>query len=157
MFGQEDRAVTERDQEILAEVRDRLYDWSPLRESGAPIGIEVDNGVVTLRGWVMSRSQKRAAERLASEVPGVTEVRNELFSDDELILAVAAALAADERTAHDFPGVHIGAYMGRITLTGHVASQEESEIAEDVAARVPGVRSVDNRLVVQAVAMAAAA
>ncbi len=146
MFGLADIAHSERDYEILARVRDRLYRFNPTREVGAPIGIEVQEGVVTLTGWVKTLSHKKMAERLAAGVEGVREVRNLLFCDDELIPAVARALAEDPRTVHDFPGVQVASYLGHVILTGYVASQGEWDIADDVVAHVPGVRSVDNRL-----------
>ncbi|HEY66415.1 MAG TPA: BON domain-containing protein [Caldilineae bacterium] len=146
MFGQPELAHSESDREILVEVRERLYKYNPIREVGAPVGIEVKDGVVTLTGWVRALSHKRMAERLAAEVEGVREVRNQLYCDDELIPAVARALAEDPRTAHDFPGVQVSSYLGHIMLTGYVTSQEEWDIADDVVVNVPGVRDVDNRL-----------
>ena len=146
MFGQPDVAHSERDHDILVEVRDRLYKYDPIREIGAPIGIVVQDGVVTLTGWVRALSHKKRAAQLAAEVAGVQEVRNQIFCDDELVPATARALAEDPRTAHDFPGVQVSSYLGRVVLSGYVASQEEWDIADDVVARVPGVRSVDNRL-----------
>ncbi len=146
MFGQPDTAHSERDHDILVEVRDRLYGYAPIREVGAPVGIEVRDGVVTLTGWVRALSHKKMAQRLAAEVEGVKEVRNQLFCDDELVPAVARALAEDPRTVHDFPGVRVSSYLGHVVLAGYVASQEEWDIADDVVVNVPGVRSVDNRL-----------
>ncbi len=146
MFGQADVAHSERDQRILFEIRDRLYKWNPIREVGAPVGIEVKDGLVTLTGWVRTLSHKKGAERLVVEIEGAREVRNQLFCDDELAPAVARALAEDPRTVHDFPGVQVFSHLGHVTLTGYVASQEEWDIADEVAAKVPGVRSVDNRL-----------
>jgi len=146
MFGQPDIARSERDRGILMEVRDRLYKYDPVREIGAPIGIEVRDGVVTLTGWVRALSHKKRVAQLVAGVTGVQEVHNRLFCDDELVPAVARALAEDPRMAHDFPGVHISSYLGRVVLSGYVAGQEEWNTVDDVAARVPGVRSVDNRL-----------
>jgi osmotically-inducible protein OsmY len=146
VFGQIDVAHSGQDHEILANLRNRLYRFNPIREVGAPVGIEVREGVVTLTGWVKTLSHKKMAERLAAEVEGVREVRNQLFCDDELIPAVARALAEDPRTVHNFPGVQVASYLGHVILTGYVASQEEWDLADDVVAHVPGVRSVDNRL-----------
>jgi len=146
VFGQPDIAHSERDQEILADVRDRLYRFNPIREVGAPVGIEVKDGTVTLTGWVRALSHKKMAAQIAAEVEGVREIRNQLYCDDELVPAAARALAEDPRTVHDFPGVQVSAYLGHIVLTGYVASQEEWDIADDVVAHVPGVRDVDNRL-----------
>lgn len=46
--------------------------------SAATIDVEAEQGVVRLRGVVDTETQRRRAARLAREVPGVVQVRNEI-------------------------------------------------------------------------------
>jgi osmotically-inducible protein OsmY len=73
------RRTDERLKEIICErlTEDPFIDASD-------ITVDVANGAVTLQGSVLARPQKHAAEDLAAEVSGVTEIHNELRigSDD---------------------------------------------------------------------------
>ena len=69
-----------------------------MRTSRPEITVTVDDGVVTLSGYVSSASIKGMASILAGSVDGVSEVVNELLADPDLERSVALALAQDERT-----------------------------------------------------------
>jgi osmotically-inducible protein OsmY len=47
--------------------------------TGTWVGVKADDGHVTLKGMVDKRSEIERAEEIASEVPGVKEVKNELI------------------------------------------------------------------------------
>jgi hypothetical protein len=64
------------DQRIEQEVVQRLADAGWVDASD--VEVEVSDGVVTLRGDVEARAERRAAEEIASEVAGVVDVVNEL-------------------------------------------------------------------------------
>jgi hyperosmotically inducible periplasmic protein len=64
------------DDEIYDEVRVRLAGDRDVR--GGAFEVEVEDGVVTLKGKVRRERQKQRAERLARRVKGVTKVINEL-------------------------------------------------------------------------------
>ncbi|NPA90330.1 MAG: BON domain-containing protein [Chloroflexi bacterium] len=138
------------DEELQEQVYHMLnHVYPPFRELLLPIEVEVKDGVVTLTGWVRTSTMKHMATKLAAEVPGVKEVHNCLVADDELERAVAAALEAEPSLEDDFPGIHVDALAGAITLWGYVSSEEDKRRAEEIAAQVDGVRKVINDLKVR--------
>jgi hypothetical protein len=64
------------DVRVHDEVCARLTDDS--RVDASAIEVSVEEGVVTLRGMVADRAQKRRAERIAEHAHGVEDVMNEL-------------------------------------------------------------------------------
>jgi len=78
--GKGPRGYHRSDDRIREEVSDRLEQHSWLDAS--ELDVEVQEGVVTLRGDVDDRRQKRMAEDIAEQVPGVKDVRNELRVHD---------------------------------------------------------------------------
>ena len=69
-------------------------------------------------------------------------------SDAEVTAAVRSRLVAD--TSVEATGIDVTTAGGRVTLTGFVASFAERDRAGRLAAAVPGVMAVDNRLAVKA-------
>ncbi|MEW5872830.1 MAG: BON domain-containing protein [Chloroflexota bacterium] len=65
-------------------------------------------------------------------------------SDENLRAAILAAFAADERTA--IAGLRLGVLNGIVHLAGKVDTLERRAAAEEIAAEVPGVRGVVNRI-----------
>jgi osmotically-inducible protein OsmY len=63
---------------------DQIYDRVRVKLAGDPVvkggglEVQVEDGVVTLKGTVKEEKQKKKAERLAKKVKGVTKVINEL-------------------------------------------------------------------------------
>ncbi len=136
------------------ELRERVYyvlnhTYPPLRELLLPIAVEVEDGVVTLKGWVRTPAMKHMATKLALEVPGVKDVRNQLIADDELEREVALALERDPALEDDFPGIFVDALAGAVTLWGHVSSEENKARAQEIAQSIHGVRKVINDLKVK--------
>jgi osmotically-inducible protein OsmY len=69
-----------KDDDIRYEVAGRVYS-NPLFSYGkmpGPVHIIVENGRVTLTGWVPSEGDRQLAEMIASAVPGVVRVENRL-------------------------------------------------------------------------------
>lgn len=64
------------DEKIYDELNDRLTDHPAI--DATDMEVFVEEGIVTLKGFVRSRQQKRMAEDLAEFATGVREVRNEL-------------------------------------------------------------------------------
>jgi hyperosmotically inducible protein len=62
---------------IAAKVKSELATESGLA-SAAHVNVEVRSGVVQLSGFVSSADEKREAEQIASQVAGVTDVRNSI-------------------------------------------------------------------------------
>ena len=72
--GRGPKGYQRSDDRIKEQVSDRLMDDDDVDAS--EISIEVKNGEVTLTGTVNSREEKRAAEEIVEQAPGVREVQN---------------------------------------------------------------------------------
>ena len=90
------------DAEIQAEVLSELK-WEP-RVQAPEIGVAVQDGVVTLTGWVDSYTKRWAAEEAAHRVRGVRAVANDIEvrlpssgerTDAEIAAAAVRALQWD--------------------------------------------------------------
>jgi hyperosmotically inducible protein len=138
---------TPRDVELEEAAREALVRYGTLRIWGHSVEIKASDGTVTLDGHVRTVTSKETAERLIRVVPGVKGVKNNLFVDTDLEIAVAQALARDPRTVNGFPGILVGCAFGKVFLKGNVALQEIKKAAGEIAMQVPGVREVTNELV----------
>jgi osmotically-inducible protein OsmY len=122
-----------------------------LPHSAHIIRIVVENGVVRLEGVVPHQYQKEYAQNALSSVPGIVSVRNLLevqgapsASDIREQIATALKRCAEidaERIGVDLVG-------NKVTLTGHVRSWSEHEIAGECAGSIPGVMEVQNNIAV---------
>jgi hyperosmotically inducible protein len=123
------------------------------------IDVEVFRGTVQLNGYVDSADAKAAAQRVASSVEGVQQVKNNLSVqdssrsageavDDSMLTAkVKAALIADPTVkAHE---VNVETRDGVVQLSGFVDTAEAKNMAADVARRTAGVKDVRNDLQVK--------
>lgn len=119
--------------------------------------MSVDEGVVTLSGAVDNLKAKRAAKLQALSVRRVKEVRDRIRvaesntgvdarNDQTITEGVVSALKADSLVEVDEIDVEVTRGVAR--LTGEVDSWFERGAADDAAARVRGVREVDNDLIV---------
>jgi osmotically-inducible protein OsmY len=118
------------------------------------IEVGVGDGIVTLRGQVISLSHKRLAGVLAWWVGGCRDVVNELKvvpaeedSDDEIADALRLVLEVDPYVAAH--GIGIDSRDHTVTLDGTVASAGERERAERDAWCVFAVDRVVNRIEVR--------
>jgi hypothetical protein len=107
-----------------------------------------------LTGEVDNPRSKLAAESLARNTVGVTDVKNEIIvapakpiPDPTLKDRIVSALAVNPFTT--VGEVKVAVKDGLVTLTGGVESHFESAQAEDVAAQFRGVRQVRNELAVK--------
>jgi osmotically-inducible protein OsmY len=74
--GRGPKGYKRSDERVRDDVSDRLEQSGSIDAS--EIEIEVEDGVVTLRGSVSERTQKRLAEEATESTPGVRDVRNEI-------------------------------------------------------------------------------
>lgn len=129
-----------------------------LRDPGSQIQgtieIDVENGVVTLRGRVGSLSHKRLAGVLAWWSPGCRDVVNELDvtpveydHDDEILDALRLVLEKDPLVREH--QIRADSRNGVVTLRGLLATQEERKMAELDTWYLFGVRDVINLIAVQ--------
>jgi osmotically-inducible protein OsmY len=147
-----DRLRTRDDHRSDADIADHIHKalrgYTPLHATAPPIQVEVEDGIVTLRGIVRGVALRHAAGQLAAEVVGAESVRNELLDDPSIERAVAQALATHPYARLITNPVLVKSYHGEVTLTGQVASEIQKMIAESVARTVSGVSEVVNALVV---------
>jgi osmotically-inducible protein OsmY len=154
-----DRAGRERgpsDAEIALRVQQQLT-----QQIAAPgVSAQIVDGVATLRGTVGTASERDRAAHTARRVDGVTRVKNEIV--------VNAAAAAEHAEANDVPPVDVAVKSklkgdaqlkderidvrerdAIVTLSGRVESIDEKQLAGKLAAEVPGVSEVHNRIEVR--------
>jgi osmotically-inducible protein OsmY len=73
-----DEAVTTTDRTIATAVRLSLNNNSTFAATDENVHIKVDNGEVTLHGWVKNENEKQAITSTVTEVAGVQKVNNQL-------------------------------------------------------------------------------
>lgn len=140
------------DLEIKTLVTDQLARDPDLKDTR--LAVQVNKRRVSLEGTVNSPAQRRAAERIALQVPGVQDLTSNLVvsnapagsesQDDKLARRVEFELYSTKAVA--LKDVQIRSQDGTIVLTGKVGSRAERLLAEKVAQSVEGVRKVVNNL-----------
>lgn len=154
-------ALTRSDSEIKNDILTELK-WDP-EISDTDVGIEVDDGIVTLTGTVDSFAKKAAAERAAQRVRGVRAIAEEiqinvysggLAKDTDLASWVVAALESEEAIPSN--KIDVKVENGRVTLSGSVDWQYQRVYAEDVVRRIRGVTKIHNRLTINQPAVSSA-
>lgn len=138
-----------------SELRDAIHDallYDPRVES-FNITPVVEGSAVTLRGVVDNLKAKRAAARDARNTVGVSHVENQLQvqprnprSDARIEADIRGALARD--VIVESYDVIVDVQDGTARLYGSVNSNYEKAQADDIAARVQGVKQVENNLTV---------
>jgi osmotically-inducible protein OsmY len=140
------------DTDIAQDIRHRIVDSSAIVSNN--INVESAGGKVTLSGQVDSWAEKREAGVLASEVPGVTAVDNDLVirykskrPDQEIKKDAISTLNRDVYLT-GLP-IDVSVKDGIVTLKGDVGSQYEKDRAADKMFWLDDVRGVDNELKVK--------
>lgn len=121
------------------------------RVDSAQVTAQSEDGAVTLAGQVPNLLSKEAAEQVARDTIGVTDVRNDLMvkaegeRDDE---AIRDAIVAAFQRHPDIEAYEITVRVsnGAVTLSGEVHSQYDLLQARTVAAAAAGVDEVTNHL-----------
>ena len=109
------------------------------------ITVEVHSGRVALHGRTEIASNEEAAVAELERTPGMVDVASYLLIDESLQDLVEQALAEKGVT-----GVRALAEHGLISLHGETPDAATRRKAQDIAARVTGVRGVVNRIEVPA-------
>ncbi|MET0621301.1 MAG: BON domain-containing protein [Thermoanaerobaculia bacterium] len=149
-------AVVKSDREIQEDVLKELRWDSRVRQE--EVGVEVDDGVVTLTGTVDCWAKKFAAKEAAHRVVGVRDVADDVrikrpespqLTDTEIAQDVRYALEWDAFV----PDKDIRSTVsdGLVTLEGEVKTLRQKEDAARAIRRVRGVLGVNNWLTVAAV------
>ena len=119
------------------------------------IRLDVSDGCVTIEGEVEWQYQKTEAERVVQYLRGVKRVINVLTvkpkgaSPYEVSRKIKDALMRNAEADADH--IKVQSNDGVVTLTGTVRSDAERADAERAARDAPGVRAVEDRIVVEGV------
>lgn len=134
------------DSVLRQEVDSILFDLTPLHIDLKAITVRVLDSVLYLDGNISSALRSDIVQDQVLGVGGLMEIRNRLVADDTLAAEVALAMSQDART-RDLP---IGVYprLGVVRLSGAVHTGQQKAAAEEIAKKIPGVRSVFNDLVI---------
>jgi osmotically-inducible protein OsmY len=144
------RTDSEIQQDVLRELK-----WDT-RVEETDVGVQVDEGVVTLSGTVSSWGKRFAAEEAAHRVRGVLDVANDIAikppgtpgrTDTEIAKAVRNALEWDVFVPDERVQSTVSA--GVVVLKGDVESWTQRDDAERAVRNLSGVRGVTNRLEVK--------
>ena len=139
------------DQEVAKAVRHAL-EWDVLVPD-TKIHSTVANGYVTLDGQLESWADKMAAEVALEHLAGVKGVINQIevkpqmrIDSEKIRTAIESALERQAEREADRIGIKV--QDGVVTLTGSVRSWTEKNAVHNVAAFTPGVRRIDDLLMV---------
>lgn len=136
-------------QDVIDEIeRDRRF-------KPAELGVEVDQGIVTLIGTVSSYAKVTAAADIAADIAGTKGVANELtvraadslFMDDtELAAAIRNALKWDADLPEEM--IEVIVRHGVVTLRGSVDYWYQRRAAAARVGTLAGVTAINNDIVV---------
>jgi osmotically-inducible protein OsmY len=149
------KVMKETDAQLHRRVLEELR-WDT-RVDETDVGVEVDDGVVTLTGYVDSYAKRVAAEEAVHRLPGAQDVANDIHvhipggtlrSDTEIAQAVRRALEDDVFVPDE--DIETTVSNGWVTLTGDVQHYRQREDAERAIFRIRGVRGITNTLTVHA-------
>jgi osmotically-inducible protein OsmY len=120
------------------------------------IGVAVNNGVVTLTGFVKSYAEKLAAENAVHRVKGVKAVAQDIVvrfpespktSDPEIAERIVRLFEWDSSIPDD---LDVKVENGWVTLAGSVEWHYQREAAKRAVGRLNGVKGVSNLIEVEA-------
>jgi osmotically-inducible protein OsmY len=132
--------------DVAAELR-----WSPQIDE-TDIAVKVNDGVVTLTGFVRNYFEKYHAEMIAKRIAGVAGVANDVqvrlpptdaLDDPHIARAAVAAIRANLPQVAD--DVKVLVHQGHITLEGRVEWNFQRERIEAIARHLRGVMGVITR------------
>lgn len=139
------------DGQLQHDVMDEL-EWEPSVDH-ARIGVAVNDGVVTLSGFVKSYPEKLAAEKAARRVAGVRAIAEEIkvrfasdpkTADHEIAKRILDMFAWNVLVPGD--RIKVKVEHGWVTLTGTVDWHYQSDEARKTAGKVHGVTGISNQI-----------
>lgn len=145
LAGGQQRTDSEIAQSVLSALK-----WNTLVPE-EKISVSVSDGWVTLKGRVDWQYQRTTAESAVRDLIGVRGVTNSIFVEPHVSAADVKTKieAALKRSAEvDARRINVAVVDGKVTLTGNVHAWFERDEARRAAWAAPGVRNVDDRLVV---------
>jgi osmotically-inducible protein OsmY len=142
------------DWEIKQAVMNQLAADPKQRAAQRSISIDVEDQVVTLRGYTADSSQTEQVARLIRSVPGVLQIDRKLITDEDLSRAVTEAIRRNPATSA--AQVQVSAHEGTVDITGDAPDRATARTVDRVASQVPGVQVVHNMVAVRRPAAASA-
>lgn len=136
--------------DVMAEL-----EWEP-RVDHANIGVAVQDGVVTLSGFVKNYASKLAAEEAARSVKGVRGLAEEIevrypsdakTADPEIAKRIADMFDWSVNVPKD--KIQVKVEHGWVTLSGQVGYNYHRESARNLVSRINGVKGVTNLIEVK--------
>ena len=143
--------ITKSDSEIQQDVLRELK-WDT-RVHETEVGVQVEDGIVTLSGMVSSWAKKAAAQEAAHRVLGVLDVANDLEvegaarTDADIARAIRNALEWDVFVPHQ--RIRTTVAQGVVTLEGSADYWSQREDAQRAIKNLEGVRGIINRIEVR--------
>lgn len=143
------------DDRSLRTLVEEELDFEPSVDS-TDIGVAVDNGIVTLAGFVRSFAERTAAEHAVQRVKGVRGIAQELAirfpghkhtADDEI--AARAIKIIDWDTTIPDEGIQVKVQKGWVTLTGEVEWGFQRSAAEKAVRKLSGVVGITNAITIR--------
>lgn len=154
------------DSSIVEEITGRLAGDARLED--ADIRVEAKDGSVVLTGRSPTDEGRQAAEEVALQVEGVTQVDNrisspssattigersrdtlkrteEVASDSWITTKIRGAILADPVTRSSSGNIDIKTVDGVVTLVGSVATQAEFDRVIKIAHEIKGVKQVNTK------------
>jgi osmotically-inducible protein OsmY len=142
------------DSDIRRDVEDELR-WDPDIDD-TDIAVNVNNGIVTLAGFIRSYVQKYQAETAAKRVAGAVGVVNDIEvrlpdiderPDPEIVRDAIARIKSE--LPYSWDGIRVIARNGWLTLEGEVEWNYQRQRAEEAVRRVRGIKGVTNDIIVK--------
>lgn len=132
-------------EDLQIAVERALWEYDQVRGALSELRAEaMPDGKVEISGHVRSGLIKDGVLATLRRVPGVSEIVDRLYSDQELEVAVAWALAEVKKLP---PGaVSIHGHLGQITLLGRLPDESLRSPVVEAAGSVPGVDRIVDRL-----------
>src|ERR1700704_156435 len=142
------------DSDIRRDVEDELR-WDPDIDD-TDIAVNVNNGIVTLAGFIRSYVQKYQAETAAKRVAGALGVVNDIEvrlpdiderPDPEIVRDAIARIKSE--LPYSWDGIRVIARNGWLTLEGEVEWNYQRQRAEEAVRRGRGIKGVTNAIIVK--------
>jgi len=138
------------DDEAIAVKAANILSWDTMLPSGR-IAVKVEHGWVSLTGEVDWQYQRVLAEQGMHRLNGVKGISNQIelakqVQPADVTLKVENALKRD--SALEAAGIKVETENHTVTLSGHVRSWHDREVAERAAWSAPGVTYVVDRIAI---------
>jgi osmotically-inducible protein OsmY len=134
----------------IAERALQILDWDD-SVPASQIKFKVERGWLTLSGEVNWQFQKQAADAAVHRLSGVAGVTNLITVKPDIDgseVREKLQRALQRQAALEARSLDIAVDGDKVTLSGHVGSWHERDVANRTAWSIPGVKRVDDRLTV---------